>query len=643
MARLWMRAITPRGRRVYLAAATALCLASATLLVLRSWGARLTLHTNELTEEAYQASSQYLESSYLRFSKQEWEQRIDKESAKKITWLVQVSDLHLHTGAAEEVQHFQEFVDDVITLLKPSAVLVTGDLTNSKTFGVKLAQLPQEWRLYQHSVKDRLVLHNTTRWLDLPGNHDNFDEVQHAHFKAHAVQTGLGVPGHRLGTVVHGSEGHNITLLPVDASLTPGIRAYNFLGYLSEQEYLRLQEAAIKARAKGDVVVFYGHYPSNSIISPRDVRKLLSLGVVYLCGHLHTAYGLLDPMWTRFPSGLLEVELADWYRNHRFRILSVDNDRVNWVDLAHPSWPVVMVARVQRYTKGQGAFRYMLRLLVFSNEEVLSVSVRVDDNLGHWITCQHRSGPLYTATVDMQLEAWDPQVSERDFVKNLQVLVGNASGSKSLLRVGMDGAGFERPRPSLLAATFLSFSFHEMFLMLYVMGVGSCCLLLCCCCVLLVMVRKQVKWVQMLPKRIINVASSLSHKQTVFILLLVFLLYPAIGPWYIGPLARDEFGAVFMWGIFVESSTLPGQLTYPDACFLWITLQLPVFAIIFLKKLLSYESARHRCGKWLAVAMVITLVGQVPGVLAWLVLDSLLLNGPLRFFLSLLALVLWRL
>lgn len=40
------------------------------------------------------------------------------------------------------------------------------------------------------------------------------------------------------------------------------------------------------------------------------------------------------------------------------------------------------------------------------------------------------------------------------------------------------------------------------------------------------------------------------------------------GPWYIGPLARDEFGAVFMWGIFVESSTLPGELTYPDAYFL---------------------------------------------------------------------------
>ncbi|KAK8403708.1 hypothetical protein O3P69_000065 [Scylla paramamosain] len=643
MARLWMRAITPRGRRVYLAAATALCLASATLLVLRSWAAHLSLPILDLTEEQYQANNHYLESSYLRYSKQEWEQRIEKESAKKITWLVQVSDLHLRTGAAEEVQYFQEFVDDVIMLLRPPAVLVTGDLTNSKTFGVKLAQLPQEWNLYQRSVKDRLTLHNTTHWLDLPGNHDNFDEVQHAHFKAHAIQSHLGNPKHRLGTTVPGSDGHNVTLLPIDASLMPGIRAFNFLGYLSEQEYSRIQEAAIKARAKGEVVVFYGHYPSNTIVSPRDVKKLLSLGVAYLCGHLHTAFGFLDPMWTRHSSGLLEVELADWYRNHRFRILSVDNDRVNWVDVTHPSWPVVMVARVQRYTMGHGAFRYMLRLLVFSNEEVLSVSVRVDDNLGHWIMCQHRSGPLYTASVDIQLEAWDPQISEKDFVKTLQVLVGNTSGSKSLLRMGMDGTGFERPQPSLLATSLLSVNFHDMFLFMYVMGIGSCCLLLFCCCLLLVMVRKQVRCVQMLPKKVINIASSLSHRQLVFTLLLVFLLYPSIGPWYIGPLAREEFGAVFMWGIFVESSTLPGQLTYPDAFFLWLTLQLPVFAIIFLKKMLSYESARHRCGKWLAVGMAVTLGGQVPGILAWLILDSILLNGPLRLFLSLLAIVLWRL
>ncbi|MPC83812.1 hypothetical protein E2C01_078530 [Portunus trituberculatus] len=55
----------------------------------------------------------------------------------------------------------------------------------------------------------------------------------------------------------------------------------------------------------------------------------------------------------------------------------------------------------------------------------------------------------------------------------------------------MDGTGFERPQPSFLATSLLSVNFHDMFLFVYVMGIGSCCLLLCCCCLLLVMVRKQ--------------------------------------------------------------------------------------------------------------------------------------------------------
>lgn len=81
---------------------------------------------------------------------------------------------------------------------------------------------------------------------------------------------------------------------------------------------LQHQRPFTGARAKGDVVVFYGHYPSSTIISTRDVNKLLSLGAAYVCGHLHTGFGFLDPMWVKHPSGLLEIELADWSHNHRW-------------------------------------------------------------------------------------------------------------------------------------------------------------------------------------------------------------------------------------------------------------------------------------------------------------------------------------
>lgn len=74
----------------------------------------------------------------------------------------------------------------------------------------------------------------------------------------------------------------------------------------------------LDAYTRGDIVLFYGHYPTSTIITSRDLRRLLSGGTAYLCGHLHTGFSLADPMWTKHPIGLMELELADWAHHHRF-------------------------------------------------------------------------------------------------------------------------------------------------------------------------------------------------------------------------------------------------------------------------------------------------------------------------------------
>lgn len=39
---------------------------------------------------------------------------------------------------------------------------------------------------------------------------------------------------------------------------------------------------------------------------------MYSNGVAYLCGHLHTLFGLMRKMYTRHSNGMLELELGDW-------------------------------------------------------------------------------------------------------------------------------------------------------------------------------------------------------------------------------------------------------------------------------------------------------------------------------------------
>ncbi|KAK3873604.1 hypothetical protein Pcinc_021388 [Petrolisthes cinctipes] len=463
-----MRGLTGRGRRAYLIVATLLFLLSMSLLILKSWATpRLPpiLPDVGFTRGFSQHAAYH---SRPLFSQKEWDNLIQEETQRGLVWFVQVSDVHLQRGAdaKKEINHFQQFVDDTLSYVQPAAVLVTGDLTNSKTFGLKLSELPQEWLIYQRTVRDRVTRANYTLWLDLPGNHDNFDEVQHAHFRAYAVQPDIGAT-----RVVSGGIGRpNITLLPLDASLKPGIRAFNFLGHLTLQHRQQLEKAVKHAAESGDVLLSYGHYPTNSIVSGGEEREVLAGSAAYLCGHLHAGLGLVNTMWTTHPSGMAEIELADWAHRHRYRILAIDGGKVVWLDVAHPTWPIVLLTALSRHQRTSTSLTFVIRLLVFSNEPISSVSLRVDDELGHWTDCQYNSGSLYTATLFLAPSTAPP--TQADFIKALQVLVLHTSGSKSLLRVGMPGVGFEHPRPTLIAPLLLSIKLHSL------EGVDTCCSLL---------------------------------------------------------------------------------------------------------------------------------------------------------------------
>lgn len=79
------------------------------------------------------------------------------------------------------------------------------------------------------------------------------------------------------------------------------------------------------------MVLSYGHYPTNSIVSAGEEREVLAGSAAYLCGHLHAGLGLVNTMWTTHPSGMAEIELADWAHRHRLvmslclnKILSYD-------------------------------------------------------------------------------------------------------------------------------------------------------------------------------------------------------------------------------------------------------------------------------------------------------------------------------
>ena len=105
----------------------------------------------------------------------------------------------------------------------------------------------------------------------------------------------------------------------MDATLSPGPKkVFNFLGFLPEQKLAELTRLRNQARLSSDTVVYFGHFPSSCIVSDVPVMEMMSGGIVYLSGHLHTLAGLAPQLYTLHHTGTPELELADWKENRRF-------------------------------------------------------------------------------------------------------------------------------------------------------------------------------------------------------------------------------------------------------------------------------------------------------------------------------------
>ncbi|KAL0290677.1 UNVERIFIED_CONTAM: putative metallophosphoesterase [Sesamum calycinum] len=107
-----------------------------------------------------------------------------------LVWVVQLSDLHFSVHHPERAREFQEIVGFALSFIKPSLVLLTGDLTGfilieNFCFSVSsdgkskdlliMKQDEDEWIEYQKVMQDVVQRSGLDRsaFYDIRGNHDN--------------------------------------------------------------------------------------------------------------------------------------------------------------------------------------------------------------------------------------------------------------------------------------------------------------------------------------------------------------------------------------------------------------------------------------------------------------------------------------
>ncbi|KAI3934868.1 hypothetical protein MKX01_027993 [Papaver californicum] len=303
-------------------------------------------------------------------------------AADSVIWVVQLSDLHFSVHNPERALDFKQLIAPAISVIHPSLVLITGDLTDGKSKDLlTMNQNEEEWREYEQVTEEviRRSGIDRERFYDLRGNHDNFGVPQVGgeldYFEKYSINGRLGRKGY-VHSVTLQSGGRRHLFVGLDSTMSVGLRGpTNLFGHPTDKLLVDLDDELAQWDSLPTTPVTkvsFGHFPlsfsaaADSGKTLKDVFLKHSLSA-YLCGHLHTRFGNLkrhhksghnflslekyfqsnvhqntyesntdnvncsngDPSVKEF----WEWEMGDWRKSRVMRVLAIDSGLVSFVDI----------------------------------------------------------------------------------------------------------------------------------------------------------------------------------------------------------------------------------------------------------------------------------------------------------------------
>ncbi|XP_020262846.1 putative metallophosphoesterase At3g03305 [Asparagus officinalis] len=369
---------------------------------------------------------------------------IDVEGGpQSVVWAVQLSDLHFSVFHPERAQDFKRLVGPALSMIKPSLVLITGDLADGKSKDLlTMKQEEAEWIEYRNTMEEIIQQSGLDEkiFYDLRGNHDCFGvpEVGGAYdfYQKYSLNSRLRRQGD-VQSITLQNGGWKHVFIGLDSTMEIGLRGpTNLFGHPTDKLLAdldaELSQWDAEAPKSSITKISFGHFPlsfsasSDTGKSLRDVFLKHSIST-YLCGHLHTRFGKNLKRFHTLPSGkyyqfniqqgtahdigkqncslkaepakeFWEWEMGDWRKNRAMRIVAIDSGHVSFLDtdfkfgsrdmIILPTFPLdsrfmqrVSYLRDYKCQTMRTSSYDTIRALIFTTKRVVSVSAKIYDSL----------------------------------------------------------------------------------------------------------------------------------------------------------------------------------------------------------------------------------------------------------------------
>ncbi|GAB4835356.1 hypothetical protein Ancab_000266 [Ancistrocladus abbreviatus] len=289
-----------------------------------------------------------------------------------VVWVAQLSDLHFSVHHPDRAIDFKKLIPPALSMINPSLVLITGDLTDGKSKDLLVMKEDQEeWMEYQNVMEEVVMRSRLDKsiFFDVRGNHDNFGVPavggSFDFYSNYSLNAQAGRSGNVISvTLQTGRQRH--LFVGIDTTMAIGLRGpTNLFAHPTDKLLLDLDSELSQWNYDPDkpvTKISFGHFPLSFSGASKSGKTLKDIFIkhsisAYICGHLHTKFGKNLKRHHQLGSDLFQLnmhqtpsvgtencshtqfqefwewEMGDWRKSRAMRILAIDRGHVSFVDL----------------------------------------------------------------------------------------------------------------------------------------------------------------------------------------------------------------------------------------------------------------------------------------------------------------------